>query len=51
MLDRLELDKSTAQSAVKRLADAADIEPVGRQYRVVDPLLEEWVARLESGEG
>jgi hypothetical protein len=50
VLDRLELDKSTAQSAVKRLADAADIEAIGRRYRVVDPLLEEWIVRLEAGE-
>jgi hypothetical protein len=50
VLDRLDLDKSTAQSAVKRLADAADIEAVGRQYRVVDPLFEEWIERIESGE-
>jgi hypothetical protein len=50
VLNRLDLDKSTAQGAVKRLADSADIEPVGRQFRVVDPLFEQWVARIDSGE-
>lgn len=50
VLNRLDLDKSTAQGAVRRLADSADIEPVGRQFRVVDPLFEQWVARIDSGE-
>ena len=51
VLNRLDLDKSTAQSAVKRLTASADIEPDGpRRHRVVDPLFAEWIARLDSGE-
>jgi hypothetical protein len=51
VLNRLELDKSTAQSAVKRLTGSADIEPDGpRRHRVVDPLFAEWIARIDSGE-
>ncbi len=50
VLGRLELDKSTARSAVKRLLDTADIEPDGaRRYRVVDPLYAEWIARVDAG--
>lgn len=51
MLNRLDLEKSTAQSAVKRLAASADIEQDGpRKHRVVDPLYAEWIARIDSGE-
>lgn len=49
-LKRLELDKSTARSALHRLLDSADIEPAGpRKYRVVDPLYADWIAKLDSG--
>jgi len=49
VLSRLELSKSTAQSVVARLVQAAEIEPEGRKYRVVDPLFAEWIARVDSG--
>ena len=51
VLNRLELEKSTAQHALKRLLDTADVEADGpRRYRVVDPLYAEWIERLNSGE-
>jgi len=49
VLSRLELSKSTAQSAVARLLQTAEIEPEGRSYRVVDPLFAEWIERVDSG--
>jgi hypothetical protein len=50
ILRRLELDKSTARSAVQRLLDSADIEAAGAgKYRIVDPLYAEWIARLDAG--
>lgn len=51
ILNRLDLEKPTAQHAVKRLLDTADIESAGpRRYRVVDPLYGEWIRRIDSGE-
>ena len=49
VLSRLELSKSAAQSVVTRLVQAAEIEPEGRKYRVVDPLFAEWIERVDSG--
>ena len=43
VLDRLQLEKPTAQSAVRRLLDSADVETDGRRYRIVDPLFEDWI--------
>jgi hypothetical protein len=49
VLKRLDLDKSTARSAVQRLLASADIEPAGEgKYRVVDPLYAEWIAKLDA---
>lgn len=51
ILNRLDLDKSTARHAVKRLTESADVELDGpRRYRVVDPLYAEWIRRIDSGE-
>jgi hypothetical protein len=49
VLDRLGLDKSGAQKAVRRLNASADLEQEGRRQRVVDPLFAEWIALLDSG--
>jgi hypothetical protein len=50
VLRRLDLDKSTARSAVRRLLDSADVEAAGPgRYRVVDPLYAEWIGRLDAG--
>jgi uncharacterized protein len=50
ILDRLQLEKPTAQHAVRRLLDSAEIEVESRgRYRVVDPLHAEWIRRLDSG--
>ena len=50
ILNRLDLEKPTAQRAVKRLTDSADIEPDERRHRIVDPLFAEWIERIDSGE-
>jgi hypothetical protein len=50
VLDRLGLDKSAAQKAVRRLDASADLEQDGRRQRVVDPLFAEWIARLDTGD-
>jgi hypothetical protein len=49
VLQRLELDKSAAQRAVKRLNESADLEQDGRWQRVVDPLFAEWIAQVDTG--
>ena len=49
VLERLGLDKSGAQKAVRRLNASADLEQEGRRQRVVDPLFAEWIALLDSG--
>jgi len=49
ILDRLELTKDRVRRALPRLLATAEIENAGTGYRVVDPLLAEWVERL-SGE-
>jgi hypothetical protein len=50
VLARLQLDKSTARSAVQRLVDSADVEAAGTgRYYVVDPLYAEWIARVDAG--
>jgi hypothetical protein len=51
VLNRLDLGKPSAQNALKRLLDTADIESHGpRKYRVVDPLYAEWIRRIDTGE-
>ena len=50
ILERLDLEKSTASAAVARLLGIADIEEAGKgKYRVVDPLYAEWIAKLDAG--
>lgn len=49
VLDRLELTKSMARRALPRLIATAEIESMDGGYRVVDPLLSEWIERVNSG--
>jgi hypothetical protein len=50
ILERLDLEKSTASAAVERLLAIADIEPTGKgKYQIVDPLYAEWIAKLDTG--
>lgn len=49
VLDRLELNKPTAQHALRRLRAAGEIEQRGRTLVVVDPLFAEWIGRLNAG--
>ena len=52
VLRRLDLEKSAAHAAVRRLLESADIEDAGpRKYRVVDPLYAEWIASIDAGPG
>jgi hypothetical protein len=49
VLQRLELSKPTAQKALARLQAVAEIERDDRAHVVVDPLFEQWIARLNAG--
>jgi hypothetical protein len=50
ILNRLDLEKSSASSAVQRLLQSAEIEEAGsRKYRVVDPLYAEWIGGVDAG--
>lgn len=51
VLRRLDLEKSAAAAALRRLLESADAEEDGpRRYRVVDPLYAEWIAAIDGGE-
>jgi hypothetical protein len=45
VLQRLDLNKTTAQSALKRLLASADVERDGSAHVIVDPLFAEWIER------
>ena len=50
ILKRLDLEKSAAAAALRRLLESADVEEAGAgKYRVVDPLYGEWIARIDTG--
>jgi uncharacterized protein len=49
VLERLALTKTTAQKALGRLRATAEIESEGGKQVVVDPLLAEWILRLNAG--
>jgi uncharacterized protein len=49
VLERLELTKTTAQKALDRLRATAEVESEGGKQVVVDPLLAEWIQRLNAG--
>jgi hypothetical protein len=46
VLQLLDLSKATAQSALKRLQETAEVEQDGRRQRLVDPLFADWISRL-----
>jgi len=46
VLQRLELSKATAQSALARLHATAEVERDGSRQKIVDPLFAEWIGRL-----
>ena len=45
VLQRLELSKATAQSALARLHATAEVEREGSRQEIVDPLFAEWIGR------
>ena len=50
ILTRLDLQKSAAAAAVRRLLESADLEQTGAgKVRVVDPLFSEWIAGVDAG--
>jgi hypothetical protein len=50
VLQRLELEKSAAAAALRRLLESGDVEEAGGgKYRVVDPLYEQWIAQIDAG--
>jgi hypothetical protein len=48
VLERLDLERSTAHKAIQRLSATAAIEADGRKHQIVDPLFAEWLARLSQ---
>ena len=48
VLERLDLNKPSAQEALKNLAAQAEVELVDRKYRLVDPLFSAWIERLAA---
>ena len=50
VLRRLDLSKATAQTALRRLAAAAEVEAEEGRQTVVDPLFGEWIRRLNAGD-
>jgi hypothetical protein len=46
VLERLDLQKASAQQALRNLASRAELERDDRQWRLVDPLFGVWIARL-----
>jgi hypothetical protein len=50
-LRRFNLSKGGAQHARDSLARAGHLHKVGDRWRLVDPLLSEWIVRLERGAG
>lgn len=50
-LDRFNLSKGGAQHARDALARSGHLHKAGKRWQLVDPLLEEWIVRLESRDG
>ena len=46
VLRRLDLQKASAQVALRNLTARAEVEAVARRHVLVDPLLAEWIDRL-----
>lgn len=50
-LSRFNLSKGAAQHARDKLAQMGHLQQINGQWQVVDPLLAEWIARLEMRDG
>ncbi len=48
LLERLDLQKASAQQALRNLAARGEVERDERRYRLVDPLFAVWIERLAS---
>jgi uncharacterized protein len=48
VLERLDLQKASAQQALRNLAGRGEVERDDRRYRLVDPLFAVWVERLAT---
>jgi AAA+ ATPase superfamily predicted ATPase len=48
LLERLDLQKASAQQALRNLAARSEVERDERRYRLVDPLFAVWIERLAS---
>jgi uncharacterized protein len=48
LLERLDLQKASAQQALRNLAVRGEVEREERRYRLVDPLFAVWIERLAS---
>ena len=49
MLLRLELTKDMVRKALPRLSATGEIEATDGKHAVVDPLLAEWIERINQG--
>src|SRR5262249_3331466 len=48
-LERLDLNKSSAQQALRNLVGRAEVESAERRYVLIDPLFALWIERLSAG--
>jgi uncharacterized protein len=48
LLERLDLQKASAQQALRNLSSRGEVERDERRYRLVDPLFAVWIERLAS---
>ena len=48
LLERLDLQKASAQQALRNLSARGEVERDERRYRLVDPLFAVWIERLAS---
>jgi hypothetical protein len=48
LLERLDLQKASAQQALRNLSARGEVEREERRYRLVDPLFAVWIERLAS---
>ncbi len=48
LLDRLEVEKSAVNKALKRLLGRAEVELADDRYVLVDPLFAQWIERMSS---
>lgn len=48
VLASLDVQKNTVFYALQRLGETADVETIDKKWAIVDPLFEEWIARLHD---